>query len=349
MMTRTSHLCFSVFVGGLFLCAARPASAQTAGASLADVVARLQPKMVKIYGAGGLRSLEAYQSGMLISPEGHILTAYSYVLDTDNPRAVLWDGRRFDAKLLGADPRLEVAVLKIDAAGLPAFDLNAAADPEPGTPILALSNLFGAATGNEPASVQQGVISTRTRLDARRGVFETPYRGPVYVLDAVTNNPGAAGGALVTASGELAGMLGKELRNAQNNTWLNYAMPAAEIRKSVEAIRAGKFVAAAEDPQRKKPQRPMTLALLGVILVPDVGDRTPPYVDGVVPGSPAAKAGIAADDLVTLVDDRLIQTSKALRGELEAIDFEDPVRLTVMRGDQLKDFQLQAETARKTP
>ena len=124
MMTRTSHLCFSVFVGGLFLCAARPASAQTAGASLADVVARLQPKMVKIYGAGGLRSLEAYQSGMLISPEGHILTAYSYVLDTDNPRAVLWDGRRFDAKLLGADPRLEVAVLKIDAAGLPARGLR---------------------------------------------------------------------------------------------------------------------------------------------------------------------------------------------------------------------------------
>ena len=60
--------------------------------------------------------------------------------------------------------------------------------------MLALSNLFGVATGNEPASVQHGTVSVVTRLDARRGMFETPYHGPVYVLDLVTNNPGAAGG-----------------------------------------------------------------------------------------------------------------------------------------------------------
>ena len=74
-------------------------------------------------------------------------------------------------------------------------------------------------------------------------MFETPYHGPVYVLDVTTNNPGAAGGALVTRRGELAGMLGKELRNALNNTWLNYAVPIGELRQSVEEIRAGKFVA----------------------------------------------------------------------------------------------------------
>ena len=81
----------------------------------------MQPKIVKIYGAGGFRGMEAYQSGMLISPEGHILTVFSHVLDTDYITAVLADGRRFEAKLLGADPRLEVAVLKIDAAGLALF------------------------------------------------------------------------------------------------------------------------------------------------------------------------------------------------------------------------------------
>ena len=84
--------------------------------------------MVKIYGAGGLRDMEAYQSGILISPEGHILTVFSHVLDTDYITAVLADGRKFEAKLLGADPRLEVAVLKIDAAGLPCFDLAKAAE-----------------------------------------------------------------------------------------------------------------------------------------------------------------------------------------------------------------------------
>ena len=103
--------------------------------------------------------------------------------------------------------------------------------------MLAVSNIFGVATGNEPASVQKGTVSVVTRLEARRGVFETPYRGPVYVLDVTTNNSGAAGGALVTRRGELAGMLGKELRNSLNNTWLNYAVPIAELRQSVEQIR----------------------------------------------------------------------------------------------------------------
>ena len=94
-----------------------------------------------------------------------------------------------------------------------------------GTRVMAFSNLFGVAVGDEPVSVQRGTISVITRLEARRGVFETPYRGPVYVLDVTTNNPGAAGGALVTRRGELIGMLGKELRNSLNNTWLNYAVP----------------------------------------------------------------------------------------------------------------------------
>jgi serine protease Do len=322
---------------------------ESAGRSLADVVARVDAKLVKIYGAGGLAGLEAYQSGLLISPEGHVLTMFSYVLDSDEINVVLHDGRRFPAKLLGADPRLEVAVLKIEATALPAFDLHAAVEGTPGTAILAFSNLFGAATGNEPASVQHGVISVRTSLDARRGVFETPYRGPVYVLDVVTNNPGAAGGALTTTGGQLLGVLGKELRNALNNTWLNYAVPVAELRASVEAIRAGRFVPSAQDSARKKPDRPLTLALLGLIVVPEVGPRTPPFVDGLQPNSPAAKAGIAPDDLIVLVDDHLVQNCKSLAGELERIDFEDPVRLSVLRGNELKEFTLQVDSSRKSP
>ncbi len=91
-----------------------------------DVSRQVLPRIVKIYGAGGIRGLEAYQSGILISSEGHILTAWSYVLDTDSVLAVLDDGRRFPASLVGADPRSELAVLKIDAADLPYFDLRKA-------------------------------------------------------------------------------------------------------------------------------------------------------------------------------------------------------------------------------
>jgi len=320
------------------------AGAELPGSPPADSIDRVQPRVVKLYGAGGLRGLEAYQSGFLVSPEGHVLTVWSYVLDTDYLTVTLDDGRKFEAELVGADPRLEVAVLKIDAADLPYFDLAEAVEAEAGTRVLALSNLFGVATGNEPASVQHGVVSVRTKLEGRRGAFETPYDGPVYVLDAVTNNPGAAGGVVVTRRGELLAMIGKELRNARNNTWLNYAIPIGALRRSVEEIRTGKFVARDEDQAEKKPERPLDLAMLGLVLVPDVVARTPPYVDQVREGSPAAKAGIRPDDLVLMADDRLVSSQKALRAELEHVDFEDRIKLTVQRGQELLEFALQART-----
>ena len=264
-------------------------AATEARSESAGVIELSQTKMVKIYGAGGYRGLEAYQSGFLISSEGHILTAYSTVLDTDYITAYLSDGRKFEAKLVGADPRLEVAVLKIKAADLPYFDLDRAAKADVGANVLALTNLFNVALGDEPASVQHGVVSAIAKLEARRGAFETPYNGPVYVLDAKTNNPGCAGGALVNRRGELLGMLGKELRNSMNNTWLNYAIPIEELRSSVDAIRNGKFVAERETTTARKPSQSTTLQALGIVLVPDVLERTPPFVELVRANSPPKK------------------------------------------------------------
>src|SRR5262249_49911085 len=88
-------------------------------AKLADGIRDAPRKTVKIYGAGGIRGLESYQSGFLISAQGHVLTVFSYVLDSDTVTVTLDDGRKFDAKLLGADPRLDLAVLKVEAADLP--------------------------------------------------------------------------------------------------------------------------------------------------------------------------------------------------------------------------------------
>lgn len=310
-------------------------------AELSDTIDRVQPKMVKIYGAGGFRGLESYQSGFLISPDGHVLTAFTHVLDTDYLTVVLADGRSFNAKLLGADPRLEVAVLKIEAEQLPYFDLSKAVSVRPGTRVLAFSNLFGVAYGDEPVSVQKGTVAVLANLAARRGVFDSPYHGPVYVLDVTTNNPGAAGGALVTFDGQLVGMLGKELRNALNHTWLNYALPIGELRQSVEDICAGRFVAQ-RDPAAFKPARHLELAALGIILVPDVLERTPPYVDQVLPNSPAARAGMRPDDLILLCNDRLVQSCKMLVAELEYIDAEGLVKLTILRGQDLIELSLQA-------
>ncbi len=329
----------ALLLSGLLLCGNLAAAADS---GLARVIDQVQTKMVKIYGAGGFRGMEGYQSGVLISAEGHILTALSYVLDTDRIAVTLNDGRRYDAKLMGGDPRLEVAVLKIEATNLPHFDLAKAAPLTAGTRILAISNLFNVAMGDEPDSVQSGTVSVLTRLEGRRGVFETPYHGPVYVLDVATNNPGASGGALVNLRGELAGLLGKELRNSLNNTWSSYAVPIAELRGSVDDIMAGKSVTLKELPPEKKPAHPMDPGLLGIALVPDVLEWTPAYIDQVRPGTAAARAGIQPDDLVLLVGNHLTQSCKGLRKELEMIDRADAVRITILRGQELVEVTLQA-------
>ena len=202
------------------------ARASDGAASFVDVARQVQPKVVKLYGSGGLRGLESYQSGLLISDDGYVLTVLSYVLDADEVTVVLDDGRRFSAKHVAADPLTEIAVLKFDAGKdvLPYFDLSKAATAEPGMRVLALSNLFGIATGDEPVSVLHGVVSAVAPLDARRGAFATNFRGDVYVVDAAANNPGAAGGVLTDSQGRLLGMLGKELRSNLTGTWLNYAI-----------------------------------------------------------------------------------------------------------------------------
>lgn len=323
--------------------AVAPATKQAqAGPSFASVIGDVQPRIVKIYGAGGYRGLEPYQSGFLISPDGLVLTVWSYVLDTDFIGVTLDDGRKFDAKLMGADPRLELAVLKIEAENLPYFNLEQASTADTGARILAFSNLFGVATGNESASVQHGSVAIKSQLEARRGVFETPYRGPAYILDAMTNNPGAAGGALTDRQGRLLGMLGKELRNAMNNTWLNYAIPAPEMTQTVTEIREGKFVARPAASTDVRPAEAFDLGLLGIVMVPDVLERTPPFVDSVRPGSPAAVAGLRPDDLVIFVNGRLVQSCKALRYDVEHVDRADKVKLTVIRGQELLEMELSA-------
>jgi len=313
------------------------------GGSFADTVEIVQPKIVKIYGSGGLQGLEAYQSGVLISAEGHILTVWSYVLDAEEYiHAVLDDGSRHEVKLLAHDPRMEIAILKIEATGLPYFNLAEAIELRPGDRVLAFSNLFGIAVGDEAASVLHGTVASVTQLAARRGAFQSVYRGPVYVLDAMTNNPGAAGGVLTDRQGRLAALLGKELRNSLDNTWLNFAIPISALNPSVGEMLAGRNPPRRTDESAKKPANPHTLTVLGIVLVPDVLAKTPPYVDRLRPQTPAAGAGLQADDLILFVNERMVSSCKELIEELSYIDRLDPVQLTVQRGQELVNIELKA-------
>ncbi|RIK77872.1 MAG: serine protease [Planctomycetota bacterium] len=319
-----------------------------AQAAPASAIESTQQRVVKIYGAGGTSGLEAYQTGVLISAEGHVLTAWSYVLDTDTVVVILHDGRRLEGTLIGADPKLELAVLKVDVQDAPHFDLTKAPPLDAidaGSRVFAVSNLYNVATGDEPASVQRGVVAAKASLAARRGSYRTPYTGNVLVIDAVTNNPGAAGGALVNARGELLGVLGKELRSQETNAWLNYALPASEIRGAVAELAAGRGPRRTTE-RASQPEQPHTLAGLGIVLVPDALPKTPPYVDRVRDGSPAAGAGIRPDDLVLMIDDQLAPSCRAVVEGLERIDRADAVKLTLLRGEELVEIKLEAAGAK---
>src|SRR5438132_4889070 len=223
-MNRPLRLCaVCIFLFGTYAAHADDSFAQTA----ADV----NKKMVKLFGSGGFKGLASYGTGLLVSPQGHILTVATPMLDTQDLRVHLYDGRRLHAKVLVVEPVLDAALVKIDddkAEDFPYFDIaKAAGSPaaQMGDPILGFSNQFQIATRDEPMSVQHGVIAAYSKLHGRKGVFEAPYQGDVYIVDAVTNNPGAGGGALTNRKGELLGIIGKELRNSLSNTWINYAVP----------------------------------------------------------------------------------------------------------------------------
>ena len=307
--------------------------------SINSVAVQADLKTVKLYGAGGIAGLDTYQSGFFIDEAGHILTVWSTVLDIDKVIAVTSDGRRLEATVRGIDPNLEIAVLETKQSQLEYFDLSKAREAEVGERVLALSNLFGIATGREMASLQKGVVMARTRLDARRGTFASVYQGPIYVIDAMTNNPGAAGGALTDFQGRLLGMLGKELRDARANVWLNYAIPISQLKSSVDNIMAGNSIAKVDN-TKPAVDRPHSLSALGVTLVPDVLPKTPAYVDSVKSGSAAAKAGLKNDDLILTVNSTRITSQSALRQELQSIDRGDTLTLIVQRGTELSEINI---------
>lgn len=292
-----------------------------------------QEKVVKLYGAGGAKGLESYQSGIIIDNSGHILTTWSTVLDVAKVRVVTFDGRRLDATMVGMDPQNELALLKVDDAGLVGFDLSRGTQASTGQRVFAISNLFGIATGNESCSAQKGVLMASTPLTTRRGKTKSLYQGRVYVLDAMTNNPGASGGALIDLQGRLVGILGKEIRDEQAGIWLNYALPFDVAKASVDRILSGNT--SSQSVALKSVEQPHRIPDLGVTLIPDVLSKTPPFVDQVREGSIAFRSGLQTNDLILLLNDQRVDSRKSLEKMLSTINRADPFFVLVQRGQEL--------------
>jgi serine protease Do len=316
--------------------------------SLSGKAEQVNRKVVKLYGGGGFGGVNAYGTGVLISADGYILTVASPLLDTSELIVHLYDGRRLRAKTIVAEPELDAAVLKIDKGqDLPFFDIAQAAKAplgQPGDWVLAFSNQFEIATREEPLTVQHGVISAYAKLHGRRGIFEAPYTGDVYVLDAITNNPGAAGGAVTNLRGELLGIIGKELRNTLSDTWVNYAVPIQGLAGFVEKAKKGEY-----KPQVREKPSAGPRGYHGIILVPNVVERTPPFVEDTLPGSPGEKAGLHADDLIVYVNGEKIVSIKEFHDIVEVAKPGTVFKLEIRRGDRLLSVDLKLDPPPPAP
>jgi S1-C subfamily serine protease len=339
-------LVLSAVVLLLLLLSTPVATAQAPPATLAAVTEEINRKMVKLFGPGGFQGLNSYGTGILVSPDGYVLTVASPLLDTPDLLVHLADGRRLTARVIVREPELDAALLKIDKVDdLPAFDVAKAVKTplaQPGDWVLAFSNQFQIATREEPMSVQHGVIASYSKLHGRKGIFDAPYNGDVYIVDAITNNPGASGGALTNRKGELLGIIGKELRNSLSATWINYAVPIPILAGFVEKGVKGEY---------KPIERPKLASgpggYHGLILVPDVVERTPPYVEDSDPGSPAEKAGFKPDDLIVYVDGEKIVSIKDFKNIIDKGQPGSVFKLEVRRGDKLTSIDLKLEEPKK--
>jgi S1-C subfamily serine protease len=321
--------CFAVLLAvslAASLCAVEPV--RTSGPQLdgafADAVTLAQKRTVKIYG-GAIGRSPGYGTGLVVSSQGDILTANGVYLAGQNLRVTLPDGTTHEATVTRRSQELQTALLKIDAPTPDFFDLATVTPAEQGDWILTVSNAFKVADGSEPLSVNIGVLSLRMKLDARRGFQDFPYSADVLLYDAITSNPGAAGGAVVTADGKLVGMIGRVIEAKSTNTRLNYAVPVDLLGKFVRGEEAAPTVTGSSGNK----------ADLGIRLFSLGGRKAPAYIDTVVPGGPAALAGLKTDDLIVTIGGQVVRDAGDFRRLAESLPIGQEVVVEVKRKNEL--------------
>lgn len=287
-----------------------------------------QQRTVKIYGAS-IGRVSGFATGLIVSADGDIITAQGVHLSGYRVRVTLPDGTLHNAKVVRRHPDTQLALLKVEAATPAHFTLGDTPVGQNGDWVLAVSNAFKVADGAEPLSVNLGVVSLRTKLEAKRLTQDYDYTGDVLLIDAITSNPGAAGGALVTADKRLAGMIGKVIEGKSTNTRLNYAVP----NDVLHAFFTGKDMGGNTTTVKGK-------AVLGIRLFTLGGRNAPAYIDRVRPASPAFKAKLRADDLIVSMAGEQIRTVRDYGKVLESLVPGRETTLIVKRQNRLVEVKI---------
>jgi len=257
---------------------------------------------------------EGVGSGVIVSPEGYILTNNHVVDGATDVRVTLSDKREFKARIVGTDPKTDLAVLKIDASDLPSVVIGDSDKVQVGDYALAIGNPFGLG-----GTVTMGIISATGRGNLGIEDYED------FIQTDAPINPGNSGGALVNERGDLIGINTAILSRSEGNQGIGFAIPVSVARNVTDQIlRNGK----------------VTRAYLGVMseavtpaLAKAFHEKEPAgaLVSEVKPDSPAAHAGIEKGDIILSVNGKPIGDSAQLAMTISLMQPGTAVNLKVLR------------------
>lgn len=335
-----------------------PSSREQIKLSYAPVVRQVSPAVVNIYtrtvirsqpimdpffnrffgmngpnGATRDRVQNALGSGVIIAPNGTIVTNHHVVDGANEITVVLADHREFEAKVLGSDERSDLAVLKIDTKGerLPSLSFGDSDALEVGDLVLAIGNPYGFSQ-----SVTSGIVSALSRSKG-------PNDYGTFIQTDAAINPGNSGGALVNMAGQLVGINSWIASPTGSYVGIGFAIPSSLVKAVLNSITSvGKVV----HPYVGLAGQAVTQEIAQSLKLPHPGGV---LISHVIKGGPAAQAGIEVGDVVTAVNGKVVDDPEAMRFRLATLPVGSAAHLTVMRKGVEKTLDVPLIAPPETP
>jgi Do/DeqQ family serine protease len=313
-----------------------PTSMSQMQLSFASVVRKASPAVVNIYSKRKVRNpyadhpfygrfvrdrvQSALGSGVIVRANGIVVTNNHVVADADQITVVLADRREYEARILLADERTDLAILQVNTGGksLPTLSFHDSDDAQVGDIVLAIGNPFGVGQ-----TVTSGIVSALARTQV--GVSDYQF----FIQTDAAINPGNSGGALVTMNGELIGINTAIFSRSGGSIGIGFAIPANMVKTVVNSALGGAREVA-------RPWLGVETQPVDAALAESLGLDRPSgvLVTQVQPGSPAALAGLTARDVITKVDDVEVNDEPALNFRVATKGIGNNATLTYIRNGQ---------------
>jgi len=338
---------------------AQPSSMNQVQLTFAPVVKRIAPAVVNVYARSVAqvqvnplfndpffsqffgatpemrqRVQQSLGSGVIVRADGLILTNNHVVAGGTDIVVALNDKREFKAKVLTADPRTDLAVVKIDTKGerLPVVPFGDSDAVQVGDLVLAIGDPFGVGQ-----TVTMGIVSALARTQGSANDYQ------FFIQTDAAINPGNSGGALVTTDGKLAGINTAIYSRSGGNIGIGFAIPANLARRVVEGVEGGGSVKLAWIGANGQA---VTSAIAESIGLPRPGGV---LIKDIYPGGPLADAGVKSGDVVLSVDGANVDDMQSLNYRIATRKPGDTVKVRVESGKNMRDVSVKLALPPENP